>query len=89
MVVPRALIKFALVEQANPALVWIGDMRAKLFKFARRSDPISDPIRATEESIDHAYAGLVYCLAGFPDSLPVHRLEEVEAARLGHRLLTE
>jgi hypothetical protein len=60
-------------------------MSAELLKFPKGPDPIS----ATEESIGHAYAELVYCLAGFPDPLPVHRFEAMEAERLGLRLLTE
>jgi hypothetical protein len=60
-------------------------MSAELLEFPRRPDPLC----ATEESIGHAYAELAYCLAGFPDTLPVHRFEAMEAERLGLRLLTE
>ncbi len=65
------------------SLIW--RMSAALLKFPSSPDPLND----TGDSIDHAYVGLVYCLAGFPDPLPIHRLEADEAALLGFRLLTE
>jgi hypothetical protein len=40
-------------------------------------------------SAQYEYAELVYCLAGFPNTLPVHRFEAMEAERLALRLLTE
>jgi len=57
-------------------------MSAEILKFRKSLDPD----RAGEELIDHAYAGLVYCLAGFPDPLPVHRFEAMEVDSAAHRV---
>jgi hypothetical protein len=60
-------------------------MNAKIISLS--SSPV--PVEATDEAIDKLYVRLVYWLAGCPDCLPVHRFEEIDAARLGSRLLTE
>jgi hypothetical protein len=61
-------------------------MSAKILSFSSSSP---EPVEAADEAIDKFYVRLVYCLAGCPDRLPVHPFEEIDAARLGSRLLTE
>jgi hypothetical protein len=64
-------------------------MTAQIVAFKKTSDRFQADDQTLMELIDHAHVRLIYCMAGWPDRPVIHRVEAMEAERLGHRLRTE